>query len=218
MLIPSGFASGFGLAAALIVAIGAQNLFVLRQGLLRRHVMPVVMFCTLSDVLLVSAGVLGMGVIVQKMPALIWVMSLGGAVFLAWYGLGALRRAFAPAAMVADGGGGTDSLAGTLGRAAAFTYLNPHVYLDTVLLMGAVGGGLPGAARPLFVAGAATASVLWFTGLGFGARLLRPIFARPAAWRVLDGIVAAVMLGLAGMLAVRGLGGAAPYLATWHWL
>ena len=87
MLIPSGFASGFGLAAALIVAIGAQNLFVLRQGLLRRHVMPVVMFCTLSDMVLVSAGVLGMGVIVQRMPALIWVMSLGGAVFLAWYGL-----------------------------------------------------------------------------------------------------------------------------------
>ncbi|GAA4481354.1 LysE/ArgO family amino acid transporter [Gluconacetobacter asukensis] len=216
MLIPSGFASGFGLAAALIVAIGAQNLFVLRQGLLRRHVVPVVMFCTLSDMLLVSAGVLGMGVIVQKMPALIWVMSLGGAVFLAWYGFGALRRAFAPSAMVAEGGSGQDSLAGTLGRAAAFTYLNPHVYLDTVLLMGAVGGGLPGGARPLFVAGAATASALWFTGLGFGARLLRPIFARPAAWRVLDGIVAAVMLALAGMLAVRGLGAATPWLAMLH--
>ena len=218
MLIPSGFASGFGLAAALIVAIGAQNLFVLRQGLLRRHVMPVVMFCTLSDMVLVSAGVLGMGVIVQRMPALIWVMSLGGAVFLAWYGLGALRRAFAPVAMVADGREGQHSLAGTLGRAAAFTYLNPHVYLDTVLLMGAVGGGLPGAARPLFVAGAATASALWFTGLGFGARLLHPVFARPAAWRVLDGLVAAVMLMLAGMLAVRGVGGAAPYLAALHWL
>lgn len=216
MLIPSGFASGFGLAAALIVAIGAQNLFVLRQGLLRRHVMPVVMFCALSDMLLVSAGVLGMGVIVRKMPALIWVMSLGGAVFLAWYGLGALRRACAPGALVADGRDGADSLAGTLGRAAAFTYLNPHVYLDTVLLMGAVGGALPGTARPLFVAGAATASALWFAGLGFGARLLRPIFARPAAWRVLDGMVAAVMLALAGMLTMRGLGGAAPYLATLH--
>ncbi|MBB2158710.1 LysE/ArgO family amino acid transporter [Gluconacetobacter sacchari] len=214
MLIPSGFASGFGLTAALIVAIGAQNLFVLRQGLLRRHVAPVVMFCALSDMLLVSAGVLGMGAVVRTIPALVWVMSLGGAVFLAWYGLGALRRAMAPAAMVADERDRPDSLRGTLGRVAAFTYLNPHVYLDTVLLMGAVGGGLPGPARPLFVAGAATASALWFTGLGFGAQLLRPVFARPAAWRVLDGIVAVVMLALAGMLAVRGLGGAAPYLAA----
>jgi L-lysine exporter family protein LysE/ArgO len=212
MFLPSSFASGFGLAAALIVAIGAQNVFVLRQGLRRRHVAPVVAFCILSDLLLVSAGVAGVGVLLHTLPGLVrqltWGLTLGGAAFLCWYGIGALRRALAPGALVADGAQGPDmgqdTLGGTLGRAATFTYLNPHVYLDTVLLMGAVGGALPGEARPLFVAGAGTASAIWFVVLGYGARLLGPVFARPAAWRVLDGAVAVVMLTLAAKLAGIG--------------
>ncbi|CAP54547.1 LysE/ArgO family amino acid transporter [Gluconacetobacter diazotrophicus] len=210
MFFASSFASGFGLAAALIVAVGAQNIFVLRQGLRQRHVAPVVAFCALSDLLLVSAGVAGIGMLLHTLPGLVrqltWGMSLGGAVFLSWYGISAARRALAPGALVTGGAEGPDTLAGTMGRAAAFTYLNPHVYLDTVLLMGAVGGALPGGARPLFVAGAATASALWFVVLGYGARLLGPVFARPAAWRVLDSMVAAVMMVMAVMLAARSVG------------
>ncbi|WP_323990037.1 LysE/ArgO family amino acid transporter [Nguyenibacter sp. L1] len=202
----SSYLSGFGLTAALIVAIGAQNIFVLRQGLRRRHVAAVVAFCALSDLALVSAGVAGVGALLRTVPGLVGALTLGGAAFLFWYGLGALRRAVAPGALAAEGPDGPESLAGTLARAASFTFLNPHVYLDTVLLMGAVGGALPLAARPCFVAGAGTASLLWFLALGFGARLLGPFFARPAAWRVLDGAVAAIMLALAANLVMRGLG------------
>jgi L-lysine exporter family protein LysE/ArgO len=198
----SPFLTGFFLSAALIMAIGAQNLFVLRQGLRREHVGPVVLFCGSADALLIAAGVGGVGAFLAALPQLADVLAIGGAAFLSWYGIKALQRLAAPDAMVVGGGQGL-----TLGRAlaatAGFTFLNPHVYLDTVLLMGAAGSAQPAALRPLFVAGAVTASFTWFTALGYGARLLEPLFAKPASWRVLDAIVGATMLALAASLVAR---------------
>ncbi|MCK0206658.1 LysE/ArgO family amino acid transporter [Starkeya koreensis] len=201
------FVTGFLLSAALIVAIGAQNLFVLRQGLRREHVGPIVLFCGAADALLILAGVAGVGAFLAALPQLSTLLALGGAGFLGWYGLRALRRMATPEAMAVNAAGGV-TLARALLATAGFTLLNPHVYLDTVLLMGAAGSAQPEAARPLFVAGAAAASFVWFAGLGYGARLLRPLFARPGAWRVLDALVGVVMLGLAASLAARALAAA----------
>ena len=203
MFFISSFANGFGLTAGLIVAIGAQNTFVLRQGLRREHVGPVVCFCALADLVLVACGVLGAGAALRALPDVRSVLTGGGAVFLLWYGAGALRRAAAPGTLQAAQGQGGSQLAAVLGKTAAFTFLNPHVYLDTLLLMGAIGGSLATSAQPYFVAGAGTASAIWFTALGFGARLLAPVFARPSSWRVLDGAVAAIMFSLASLLVVE---------------
>lgn len=196
------FLTGFAMSAALIVAIGAQNLFVLRQGLKREHVGPIVLLCGSVDALLIAAGVGGVGALLGAMPQLTMALTIGGALFLGWYGLKAFQRMMAPEAMAVS-----DQASVTLGRAlaatAAFTFLNPHVYLDTVLLMGAAGAAQPLALRPVFVAGAACASFSWFTALGYGARMLTPLFARPAAWRVLDAIVGATMLTLAASLIAR---------------
>lgn len=198
------FLTGFALSAALIMAIGAQNLFVLRQGLRREHVGWIVLFCGSADALLIAAGVNGVGAFLAAVPQLTQILAIGGGAFLGWYGVKALQRMAAPEAMSLVEGRGL-----TLGRAiaatAGFTFLNPHVYLDTVLLMGAAGWAQPAALRPLFVAGAATASFAWFAALGYGARLLVPLFARPAAWRVLDALVGVTMLTLAGSLVVRAV-------------
>lgn len=198
----SPFASGFFLSAALIMAIGAQNLFVLRQGLRREHIGAIVLFCGLADALLIAAGVGGVGAFLAAVPQLTTALTFGGAAFLAWYGIKALGQTAATDAM-----GIGDAQGVTLGRAltatAAFTFLNPHVYLDTVLLMGAAGSSLPIDLRPIFVAGAASASFTWFAVLGFGARLLKPVFVRPMAWRVLDAFVGVVMLALAASLVSR---------------
>ncbi len=191
------FASGLSLMAALIVAIGAQNTFVLRQGLRREHVGLVVAFCAAADGLLVTAGVAGLARVLKQAPALTLALTLGGVGFLLWYGWGALRRAMAPTTLVTDQGAGRASLGATLGRTAAFTLLNPHVYIDTVLLMGTIGSTQPAGARPAFVVGAGLASALWFAGLGFGAQWLAPLFAKPWVWRILDAAVAALMLALA---------------------
>lgn len=203
-LLPA-FAKGFALSAGLIVAIGAQNMFVLRQGLKREHVLAIVLFCALADATLIIAGVNGLGAVLALIPGLSLALSLGGAAFLAWYGVGALRRAANPEALAL-----ADQPSITLGAAlagtAAFTFLNPHVYIDTVMLMGAVGASLPAAERPLFMAGAALASFSWFSALGFGARFLAPLFARTSAWRVLDLVIGAVMLLLAASLLVSALG------------
>lgn len=198
----SPFLTGFMASAALIIAIGAQNLFVLRQGLRREHVGPVVLFCGCSDALLITLGVSGVGAALGAMPQLASLLALGGAGFLAWYGIAALRRMAAPGAM-ALAEAGSVTLARAMTATAGFTFLNPHVYLDTMLLLGTVGGAQPPGLRPVFVAGAAAASFTWFAGLGYGARLLRPLFAKPAAWRVLDCIVGLVMLSLAASLAVH---------------
>jgi L-lysine exporter family protein LysE/ArgO len=193
--------AGLGLGLSLIVAIGAQNAFVLRQGLRREHVAAVVVVCALSDVVLILAGVAGTGAVLERVPWLVTVVRVAGALFLAGYAVLAARRALRPAVLAADAGGSRSGLAAVLTTALALTWLNPHVYLDTVLLLGSI-AGTHGADRWWFAAGACTASALWFTGLGVGARALRPVFARPAAWRVLDGVIAVVMAGLAVSLLV----------------
>lgn len=199
------FLSGFLLSAALIMAIGAQNLFVLRQGLKREHVGPVVLFCGSADALLIVAGVAGVGAFLAAVPQLTLFLTIGGAAFLGWYGFKALRRMAAPEAM-AVASNGSISLGGAMAATAGFTFLNPHVYLDTVLLMGAAGSAQPAALRPIFVAGAVSASFTWFAALGYGARLFVPLFARPMAWRVLDAIVGITMLSLAVSLLMRSFG------------
>jgi L-lysine exporter family protein LysE/ArgO len=200
----TAFATGFATSAALIIAIGAQNAFVLRQGLKREHVGAIVLFCAVSDALLVSAGVAGLGTLVSSTPWLLTLAKYGGAAFLLWYGWCAARRALsaAHATLQATHHGGTLPLKHALAACAAFTFLNPHVYLDTVLLLGSLSGQQPAPARPWFAAGAVLASFVWFSALGFGARLLTPLFAKPAAWRVLDGLIAVVMWGLAISLLV----------------
>jgi len=194
------FLSGFALSAALIIAIGAQNLFVLRQGLRREHVGPIVLFCGSADAVLIVAGVGGVGALLAAAPRLTTGLALAGAAFLAWYGIAALRRSTMPSAMTVAASAREATLSRVLMTAAAFTFLNPHVYLDTVLLMGAAGSAQPASVRTVFVAGAVAASFSWFATLGFGARLLQPLFAQPAAWRLLDLMVGVVMLALAAML------------------
>jgi L-lysine exporter family protein LysE/ArgO len=202
------FATGFALSASLIVAIGAQNAFVLRQGLHRSHVGLVVAFCALADAALMAVGVLGVAAHLAASPALQRALAAAGALFLVAYGVLALRRALRPGALTV-GGAATVSRRRVLAQVAAFTFLNPHVYLDTVLLVGAVGAQQPAAWRGWFLAGGALASAAWFGALGFGARGLAPWFARPAAWRVLDAAVGVTMLLIATALAHRflGLGG-----------
>jgi len=192
-------ASGLGLGLSLIVAIGSQNAFVLRQGLRGQRVGPVVLVCVLSDVLLIAAGVAGAGAVVRSHPGVLDVVRIGGAAFLLTYGVLAARRALRPQALDPTGGAAPASLLATVGTTLALTWLNPHVYLDTVVLLGSIAQSHPGR-QWSFAAGAALGSALWFTALGFGAALLRPLFARPAAWRVLDAVIAVVMLALAASL------------------
>lgn len=191
--------AGFGLSASLIVAIGAQNLFVLRQGLQRRHVGPIVLFCSAADALLILLGTAGASVMLAAIPGLALVLSIGGALFLAWYGLTALRR-MARGETLDVTGTAPVSLHKALIATAGFTFLNPHVYLDTVVLMGAAASARPADLRPAFAIGAISASFCWFTAIGYGARLLRPIFARPQAWRILDAMIGLTMLSLAASL------------------
>jgi L-lysine exporter family protein LysE/ArgO len=199
-------ASGLGLGLSLIVAIGAQNAFVLRQGLRVEHVAAVVAVCAVSDVVLIAAGVSGAGALLTRLPWLVPVVCFAGAAFLLGYGLLAARRALRPGALQAGAEGVAAGLAATVGTCLALTWLNPHVYLDTVVLLGSLASTF-GDRRWAFAVGAALGSVVWFAALGFGARLLRPVFARPAAWRVLDALIAGVMTALAVSLAVRGLQG-----------
>jgi L-lysine exporter family protein LysE/ArgO len=198
--------SGLALGLGLIVAIGAQNAFVLRQGLRLEHVAAVVAVCTVSDLTLIAAGVLGAGAALSRAPWLIPVICFAGAAFLLCYGALAAKRALRPGTLLPDATGAKTSLAVAVGTCLALTWLNPHVYLDTVVLLGSMSSTY-GEHRWQFAAGAGLGSALWFTGLGYGARLLRPVFARPAAWRVLDAGIAVVMIGLAGSLAVRGVRG-----------
>lgn len=198
---------GLLLCLGLIVAIGAQNAFVLRQGLRREHVGSVVAFCALADALLITAGVMGMAQAVGRHPALAQGMALAGAVFLVGYGWQALQRARRADRLQAAEGGPGLSRGAAMAQVAAFTLLNPHVYLDTVLLMGSIGAQHPVGLRGWFVAGAALASLGWFTALGFGARWLAPLFARPRAWQVLDALIGLTMWTLALLLLRHALQG-----------
>lgn len=196
--------AGFLLGGSLIVAIGAQNAFILRQGLVRAHVFTVCLIAAVSDALLIGAGVAGLGTLVARSQMLISLVTLAGAVFLFGYAALAFRRAMHPHALKAA----DRSVAGfwpAVATCLALTFLNPHVYLDTVLLIGGLSGQYDGPARLAFGIGAAVSSFVWFFALGYGARLLAPIFARPIAWRVLDLIIAAIMAALGVSLLLRFL-------------
>lgn len=205
--VSTAFANGLFMSLVLIVAIGAQNAYVLRQGLRREHVGAVVLFCAASDAVLIGAGVAGMAQALNGRPMLATVLACLGAAFLGAYGLKALWRSRRPAALQATAQGVSVSRAAVVAQAAGFTLLNPHVYLDTVLLVGSAGAQYPGLLKLWFVAGSSVASVLWFTSLGFGARLLAPVFARPRAWQMLDALVGGTMLVLAALLARRAFPG-----------
>jgi L-lysine exporter family protein LysE/ArgO len=190
----SAAVAGFGLGLSLIVAIGAQNAFVLRQGLLRQHVLAVVLICAVSDAVLISAGVAGFGALATALPWLEPVMRYGGVAFLAVYGFRALRSAWTSSGVL-KASGEAGSLKSALLTCLAFTWLNPHVYLDTVVLLGSISSQYP--SKLAFALGGITASFVFFFSLGFGARLLAPFFARPLAWRILDALVGALMWAIA---------------------
>lgn len=198
----SVFLSGFGVSAGLIMAIGAQNAHVLRQGLRREHVGMTILVCAVCDALLILLGVIGLGKVFTANPDWMTIARLGGAAFLGWYGLRALLSAFKGGSLQVDGTDDKRKLTRTqaLLAAAGFSLLNPHAYLDTVVLIGSVGSQQADALRPIFAAGAVTASFVWFGMLGYGARMLTPVFSRPMAWRVLDGLVAAMLWSIALML------------------
>jgi len=196
------FSHGAALCASLIVTIGAQNAFVLRQGIMRSHVGKIVAVCALSDCILISAGVGGASVLVERYPVFVHVMLYVGLAYLVWFGINALRRAVRPGHAVMDAGTGDGAPPAQRAlpivlMTLAFTWLNPHVYLDTFLLIGTAGAREPDGARVAFAVGAMAVSCVWFIGLGWGARALAPLFRRATAWRVLDGAIGSMILLLA---------------------
>jgi L-lysine exporter family protein LysE/ArgO len=192
MAVLSSAVAGMLLGGSLIVAIGAQNAFILRQGLMRAHVFVLCLVCAASDALLIAAGVGGLGNLIDGHPEFVKWVTIGGALFLLAYAVFALQRAFRPQALQAAAAGQT-GLKAALAQCLAFTFLNPHVYLDTVVLLGGISSRYQGMEKAAFGAGAMAASFIWFFGLGYGARLLQPVFARPRAWQVLDLLIAAIM-------------------------
>ena len=194
-------ATGLLTGLSLIVAIGAQNAYVLRQGLAREHVGVVVAICSVSDLVLIVAGVAGVGTLVENAAWALDVVRWLGVAFLTAYGVTSLWRARSPQSLRAEGVP-TTSIVGVAGRAVALTWLNPHVYLDTVLLLGALAAHQGPTGRWWFAAGACLGSLVWFAGLGYGARLLSPLLARPRAWQVLDVIIGLTMLAIALKLAL----------------
>lgn len=196
---------GFLTGLSLIVAIGAQNAFVLQQGLRREHVLVVVLICGLTDALLEVLGVAGIGIVVERAPVLLEILRWGGVAFLTWYGIGAVRRALKPSALV-PGDAPQTSLRKVVLTCLAITYLNPHVYLDTMVLMGSIGNAQGDPERWWFVAGGAIASLIWFAVLGYGARALSRFFAKPRAWQILDVVIAVIMFSIAARLAFEGVG------------
>jgi len=205
------FLAGLGLGLSLIVAIGAQNAFVLRQGIRREHVLAVIIICALSDAVLIVAGVAGLGFLIERMPWLVVVAQWLGAAFLLTYGLLAARRALrgtdlglsAQALTRARPGG---RLVPVVLTVLALTWLNPHVYLDTVLMLGSI-AATHGDERWIFAAGAVVASIVWFTALGYGARYLGRWLNTARAWRILDGVIAVIMIALAVSLIVQAVSG-----------
>ena len=191
---------GFIASFTLIAAIGAQNAFVLRQGIRREHVLPVVALCTVSDIVLISAGIAGFGALISAHPSALNIAKFGGALFLVGYGLLAARRAWRPSSLTPSEAAPTRLIEALL-TCAALTFLNPHVYLDTVVLLGALANEHRDE-RWLFGVGAVAASAVWFVGLGLGARQLAGLFARPLTWRILDGLIAVMMIGLGMSLAL----------------
>lgn len=195
---------GFGTGLALIVAIGAQNAYVLRLGIEghTRTILPAVLICSISDAVLIFAGILGVGLVVEQTPAALVVIRIVGAAFLLAYGVFATVRAFKPKALVANDSPVPISTRAAVATMIALTWLNPHVYLDTLIFLGSVANQQGESARWWWGAGAITGSFAWFFSLGFGARHLRPFFARPGSWRILDGFIAVVMLSLGVRMAL----------------
>ncbi|MGI8392264.1 LysE/ArgO family amino acid transporter [Leucobacter sp. W1038] len=196
---------GFGTGLSLIAAIGAQNAFVLQQGIRRQFVLPVVLICGLADALLEFAGVAGIGFVIERAPLVIEIVRWGGVVFLLWYAWGAVRRAIRPIGLVATEGSQV-SLKKAVLACLAITWLNPHVYLDTMVLMGSIGNAQGDPERWWFALGGAIASLAWFALIGYGARALTRFFASPRAWQVLDWSVAVVMVLIAARLVFDGVG------------
>lgn len=195
--------SGMVLGLSLIVAIGAQNAFVLRQGILGSHVFAVCLVCAVSDAVLIAAGVAGFGALVNAVPWLLVAFRWGGAAFLIWYGLRAMRSALSGSGKLTAASAGSQTLAPVVTTCLALTWLNPHVYLDTMVLLGSISTGY----APLhwvFGAGAICGSFLFFFTLGYGAGFLRPVFERPRAWQILDALIAMVMWIIALALILGG--------------
>lgn len=186
--------TGFLTGLSLIIAIGAQNAYVLRLGLKRQHVLAVVLFCAVSDALLIVAGVAGLGAVIQQLPILLEVFRYAGSAYLIWFGISALRRIGKDQSL--EAGGDAQGLWKALGTMAALTWLNPHVYLDTVILLGSIGNQFT-PEQWLFALGAAVGSFVWFFSLGFGARLLSKYVTSPKFWKVLDAAIAIVMFAIA---------------------
>ncbi len=191
---------GFLASFTLIAAIGAQNAFVLRQGIRREHVLPVVAVCTVSDIVLISAGIAGFGALISAHPNVVDVAKFGGAAFLIGYGLLAARRALRPSTLTPSESAPARLLE-VIVTCLALTWLNPHVYLDTVVLLGALANEHRDD-RWMFGIGAVTASAVWFVSLGLGARRLAGLFATPSTWRILDSLIAVMMIGLGLSLAI----------------
>lgn len=189
--------SGLGFGLSLIVAIGAQNAFVLRQGVRGQHVLPVIAVCAVSDIVLIAAGVAGFGTVVEAVPAVLTVARYAGAAFLFGYAVLAARRALSSSALIADAAGASVAVGASVLTCLALTWLNPHVYLDTVVLLGSFASTYASPDRWFLAGGAMLASIGWFLALGYGARHLGPLFARPIAWRVLDSVIAVIMVALA---------------------
>lgn len=202
--------AGFLTGGSLIVAIGAQNAYVLRQGLIRHHLTSVVVICAVSDALLIGAGVSGIGVLVERTGWIIDAARWLGVAFLLWYAAGSLRRAFGSESLAAGGvtAARRETHRTVVGRAVALTWLNPHVYLDTVLLVGSIAATYSDRTTELldghwwFALGAVVASLSWFSGLGFGARALAPVLSSPRAWRILEILIAMTMVLVAAKLAL----------------
>ncbi len=195
---------GFGTGLALIVAIGAQNAYILRIGIegRTRTILPAVLICSVSDAALIFAGILGIGILVERTPVALIALRIVGAAFLLAYGIFAAVRTFKPKALVAKSSPIPISTRAAVATILALTWLNPHVYLDTLIFLGSVANQQGESGRWWWGGGAITASFVWFFGLGFGARYLRPFFARPSSWRILDGFIAVVMLSLGVRMAL----------------
>lgn len=189
---------GMSVSFSLILAIGAQNAFVLKQGLKRQFVLIVCLICALSDAILISAGVFGFGRIISQFPLIITIAKYGGALFLFVYGAKSLISAYKHSESLIANGEDVGSLKQVIVMCLAFTWLNPHVYLDTVILLGTIASQFTD--KLAFALGAISASFIFFFSLGFGARVLQPVFAKPIAWKILDIIIGILMWGIAASL------------------
>jgi len=193
------FISGFLISISLILALGPQNVFVLRQGLLRSHVFASCLVCSISDALLIAAGVLGVGLFITQIEGLAIWMSIGAAIFLIFYGCLRIKSALNPKGLEIDDSESKD-LWSTMLAGLAFTYLNPHVYVDTLLLIGGASSSYTGDDKLMFGIGAATASFVFFFSLGYGAKSLSPLLNNPESWKIIDLFIAGIMFTVAGIL------------------